>query len=82
MIRTTEHGENIAYYCIQGADPYGCKSVLTAADIYLIIDSIHSNVMLDIDGNDKTLTDEDHKLLNILSNWMDVLSTNYELRLQ
>ncbi len=41
-MRTTEHGENIADQ-IQGEDAYGSSGPLNLADIWLIIDNLHSS---------------------------------------
>lgn len=72
MSRVTRHGENIAA-SIQGEDPYGYKSVLTTADIWNIVDNIHSNVLFNVEGEEKELTQDDLNVLNMLSRWMDEL---------
>lgn len=38
----TEHGTNIADQCV-GEDAYGDDGLLTPADIYYILDMIHTN---------------------------------------
>ena len=44
MSQLTEHGENIANE-IQGADAYGQEGKLTLADVWLIIDNLHTHFM-------------------------------------
>ena len=44
MSATTEHGENIANQ-IQEADAYGKTGKLTLADIWEILDNIHTHFM-------------------------------------
>jgi len=44
MSKTTEHGENIANE-IQSEDAYGCEGKLTLADVWLIIDNLHTHFM-------------------------------------
>lgn len=44
MSTTTEHGENIANQ-IQGGDAYGHQGKLSLADVWLILDNIHTHFM-------------------------------------
>ena len=44
MSEITEHGQNIAMQ-IADEDVYGQKGGLTLADIYSIVDQIHTNLM-------------------------------------
>jgi len=44
MSETTEHGEHIADQ-IQGADAYGDSGELTLADVWFIVDNLHSHWM-------------------------------------
>lgn len=44
MSNPTEHGENIAWQ-IQGEDACGRKGKLTLADVWLIIDNLHTHFM-------------------------------------
>lgn len=61
-MKTTDHGENIAAQ-IQGEDAYGAKGVLTDADLYQILDNIHTQ-RCDT-GQDTTM----------LERWMEELRT-------
>ena len=58
----TEHGENIANQ-INASDAYGRSGVLTYADVWSIVDNIHSNLM---DGSG-TLN---AKLMRRMEKWM------------
>jgi len=42
--KPTDHGENIAWQ-IQGEDAYGRKGKLTLADVWMIIDNLHTHFM-------------------------------------
>jgi hypothetical protein len=44
MSQTTEHGRNIADQ-IQDEDAYGQKGDLTLADVWIILDNLHSHFM-------------------------------------
>jgi len=60
----TRHGENIAEQ-IQGEDAYGYQGELTLADVWLIMDNIHSSFC----------DSDNHVVLSMLSAWMDELET-------
>jgi hypothetical protein len=60
MSKPTRHGENIAND-IQTEDAYGAFNPLTLADIWLIVDNLHTH-MLDNGGNDETM--------RLLEGWM------------
>ena len=66
---TTQHGENIANQ-IDGEDAYGNSGQLTVADMHRIVDTMHTNVMLDDSGNDREFSDREHAILDMLSRWM------------
>jgi hypothetical protein len=53
MSNLTRHGENIANQ-IQTADAYGTFNPLTLADVWLIVDNLHTH-MLDNGANNETL---------------------------
>lgn len=61
----TEHGDNVANQ-IPGADVYGYEGLITLADLWHIVDQVHTN-WCDKLPNDK----EKHKLLKMLTGWMD-----------
>jgi len=44
MSKVTRHGENIANQ-IQGEDAYGRSGVLTLADVWLIVDNLHTHFL-------------------------------------
>ena len=71
MSKTTDHGENIAND-IQGEDAYGYSGNLTLADIWNILDNIHSNFC---EQWEQDKEESVNKVLHMLSNWMDELST-------
>jgi len=60
----TDHGDNIADQ-VQGEDAYGYSGDLTIADIWNILDNIHSQFMA---------TDRDNRFL---SDWMDQLEKKF-----
>lgn len=60
MSTPTEHGRNIADQ-IQEDDAYGASDALTLADVWLIVDNLHTHFM-DNDSPDSTL--------KMLSSWM------------
>jgi len=55
-IELTEHGENIGDQ-IPGEDAYGHSGTLNAADVYYILDMLHTNVMNDDDWMQRALSD-------------------------
>ena len=44
MSETTRHGENVADE-IQGTDSFGADDELTLADVWLIVDNLHTHFM-------------------------------------
>ncbi len=62
MSKPTNHGEMIAEQ-IQGEDAYGYSGELTIADIWLILDNIHSSFV----------ETENDTILCMLSGWMTTL---------
>jgi hypothetical protein len=64
-MHTTTHGNNIGNQIVE-YDACGSKGTLNAADVLYIIDQIHTNVM-----------DEDEKLTNMLSDFMDQIMREY-----
>ena len=57
MSNPTQHGENIASQ-IQDEDAYGYAGNLTLADIWLIIDNLHTHFLTN------------NEITKMLSNWM------------
>ena len=69
MSRTTEHGENIANQ-IQGEDAYGVRGDLTLADVWNIVDNLHSHFAFEEDGKEREHSDYDMKILQMFEKWM------------
>lgn len=66
MSELTQHGENIANE-IQEHDAYGYFNVLTLADVWLIVDNLHTHFL---DNLPEGGTDEKTSILMMLSRWM------------
>jgi len=64
MSETTEHGENIANE-IQSHDAYGQFNLLTYADIWNILDNIHSHYC-----DEGHYPETDYKITGMLGKWM------------
>ncbi len=64
MSQPTSHGDNIVQQ-IQTEDAYGEFNVLTLADVWNIVDNLHTHFMVN-DPDDYT----DNLTLHILSGWM------------
>jgi hypothetical protein len=64
MSATTNHGDNIAEQ-IQNSDAYGQYDILTVADVWNILDNLHTH-FLDTRG-------ANHPLLGMLSKCMEAL---------
>lgn len=64
MSKTTDHGENIAND-IQGEDAYGDSGYLTYADIWNIIDNIHSQLCVRFENGEDVIKD-----IHMLERWM------------
>jgi hypothetical protein len=65
MSLPTQHGENIAND-IQTEDAYGDFNVLTTADVWLILDNLHTHFM---DNGSESHSN----LMDMLSSWMQEL---------
>ena len=64
MSETTRHGENIANE-IQSEDAYGYFNLLTYADIWHIIDNIHSHYC-----DDNYYPEPKYEITRLLEKWM------------
>lgn len=67
---TTRLGEDISSQIASGESAYGKTGLMTIADMRTIIDSLHTH-FLDNGGNDE--------LLNMLSNWMAQIDSQYDI---
>ncbi len=74
IYRTTAHGENIASI-IPGEDPFGASGELNPADIFAIVDAMHTN-LCNYKSGDYTVN---YSLSRLLSEWMDLLSEQYNI---
>jgi hypothetical protein len=71
MSETTEHGENIAND-IQGEDAYGYNNDLTIADVWNILDNLHSKFMNQY-VKSGGYPEREKDMTVIFSRWMDEL---------
>ena len=72
---TTIHGENIASI-IPGEDPFGGSGELNPADIYAIVDAMHSN-LCNYESDDPSSAN--YTLIALLGEWMESLSRRYSI---
>ncbi len=75
--RTTRHGENIAYV-IPGEDAFGASGKLNPADVFAIIDAIHSN-LCNHESDDDDQDTVSSSLSRLLGEWMDSLHKQYNI---
>lgn len=70
MIGQTDHGRGIAEQ-IQGEDCYGYRNKLNPADVYHILDNLHTHLL------DASIDPDDDKLLDLVGNMINNLMVEY-----